>query len=362
MSEKLNPTFRKMENLDNRQRAIIWYLWKKGKKAAEIARELSEVFEDYALSYVTVTRWVNRFREGDESLKDQPRSGRPSTSTTETNLARVRTLVNENRKMSVRQIANELDLSYGTVREILYNGLGIRKICARWVPRALEPEQKAERVRQCQVLKILYDDYGQSFFSRIATQDETWIPYYNPETKLQSKEWVYKGEPAPKKPKILPKTDKVMLTVFWDCDGIILKDFLPKGRRIDAEYYCSLLQHDLHRALLEKRPGKLHKRILLQHDNARPHIAKQTQGVIRAKNWEVLPHPPYSPDLAPSDFYLFGPMKDFMRGKNYGSLNEIKADLNEWQKCLPENWFSRGIRKLPERWDRCIESAGEYFD
>ena len=81
--------------------------------------------------------------------------------------------------------------------------------------------------------------------------------YYNPEPKLQSKEWVYQGKPPPKKPKIMVKSDKVMLTVFWDCDGIILKNFLPKDRKIDADYYCNLLQNDLHRALLEKRPGKL---------------------------------------------------------------------------------------------------------
>ncbi len=107
-----------------------------------------------------------------------------------------------------------------------------------------------------------------------------------------------------------------MITVFWDCEGVILISYLPKGETINADYYIAQLDL-LHVALKKKRPGKVHKRILLQHDNARLHTAQCTLAHIREKKWELLPHPPYSPDLAPSDFFLFGPVKDALRGVKF---------------------------------------------
>ncbi|MCP3666191.1 MAG: hypothetical protein GY696_27440, partial [Gammaproteobacteria bacterium] len=71
---------------------------------------------------------------------------------------------------------------------------------------------------------------------------------------------------------------------------------------MNTDYYIAQLDH-LHAALKKKRPGKDHKRIWLQHDSARPHTAHRTLAHIREKKWELLPHPPYSPDLAPSDFF-----------------------------------------------------------
>ncbi|KAG5326433.1 MOS1T transposase, partial [Pseudoatta argentina] len=63
----------------------------------------------------------------------------------------------------------------------------------------------------------------------------------------------------------------------------------------------------LGRALKEKRPlsAQRHDKVILLHDNARPHVAKPEKTYLETLKWEVLPHPPYSPDIAPSDFHLF---------------------------------------------------------
>ena len=90
-----------------------------------------------------------------------------------------------------------------------------------------------------------------------------------------------------------------MMTVFWDHRGVIFTDFLPKGETINLYKYCDTLIK-LARAICVKRPSM--RKVILHHDNARPHTAHATAAAIAAKGWTVLPHPAYSPDLAPSDF------------------------------------------------------------
>ena len=102
------------------------------------------------------------------------------------------------------------------------------------------------------------------------TVDETWVHYYEPESKAQGRQWVGPGTSRPKKFKTQPSAGTVMATVFWDSKGFILLDFLPKRSTITGVHYANLLDK-LRTAIHEKRRGK---GVLLQQDNARVHIAK----------------------------------------------------------------------------------------
>ena len=92
------------------------------------------------------------------------------------------------------------------------------------------------------------------------TVDETWIHYYTPETKNQSKVWTRSGESAPKKAKTVPSAGKVMATIFWDSHGIILIDYLQKEKTVTGEYYASLLDR-FDAILKEKRPHLVKKSV-----------------------------------------------------------------------------------------------------
>ena len=105
-----------------------------------------------------------------------------------------------------------------------------------------------------------------------------------------------------------------MCTVFWGRQGVLLVEFLPQGTTINSVVYCETLKK-LRCAIQNKRRGMLSATILLLHDNARPHSAAQTQDLITSFRWERMDHPPYSPDLAPSDFHLFLHLKKFLGGK-----------------------------------------------
>ncbi len=95
--------------------------------------------------------------------------------------------------------------------------------------------------------------------------------------------------------------------------GVIYFEFLDVNQTITADVYSQQLQR-LHEVLLEKRPNLVNQKdVILLHDNATPHVAKMTQQTIKQFGWEVLAHPPWSPDLAPSDYHLFLSLRNYLR-------------------------------------------------
>jgi len=140
--------------------------------------------------------------------------------------------------------------------------------------------------------------------------DENLLYHYDPETKQQSMQWRHSGSPRPKPTKfrVQKSAGKVLAWIFWDQDGILLIDCLPKGQTINVECYSSLLVQ-LKDILKEKRRGKFTKGFLFLHNNAPAHLALATQKKLAYLGFQYLDHPPYSPDLAPSEYHLFPGLK-----------------------------------------------------
>lgn len=205
----------------------------------------------------------------------------------------------------------------------------MKKLSARWVPRLLTLDQK--RVRK-NISKALFDQFRNNkteFWRRLITVDETWIHHYTPETKNQSKQWTEKGEMAPKKAKTVLSVRKVMATVFWDCHGIILIDYLEKGRTITGTYYASLLDQ-LKEKIAEKWPHLQKKKVLFHQDNAPSHRSAIAMAKIYELGIELLDHPPYSPDLAPCDFFLYSKLKVALGRQKFLSNEEAINYVNEY--------------------------------
>jgi histone-lysine N-methyltransferase SETMAR len=145
--------------------------------------------------------------------------------------------------------------------------------------------------------------------NRIVIGDESWVHHYQPKSKRASMQWKLPNSPSTRKSKVTPSAGKVILTVFWDSQGVLLAHFQKRGENVNsASYeYCEVLLKLLD-AIRRKHPGQLARGVLLHHDSAWPHTARETQERIQELQWELLEHPPYSPDLATSDFLLFGPL------------------------------------------------------
>jgi transposase len=165
----------------------------------------------------------------------------------------------------------------------------------------------------------------------------------------------------PKKAKAFFSAGKIMTAVFWDSKGIIHLDFLTGQKTINAQYYSTLLNEKVKPAIRSKRRKRQDSVFFLQ-DNARPHIVALMMTTPLKLKWDVLPHPPYSPDLAPSDYHLFGPMKRFLGGKRFQNNDEVIAAVQSWIHKQPKTFFETGIKKLPERWHKCIAVNREYIE
>jgi len=165
-----------------------------------------------------------------------------------------------------------------------------------------------------------------------------------------------------KKFRTQPSAGKVMLTVFWDEQAVILEHYMPKGNTVTNATYADLLKNHLRPAIKPKRHGPLNTGVLLQHDNARPHTACSTVATIQNLSFGCLPHLPYLPDLAPSEFHIFGPLKEAMGGKSFRSDKEVQMAVHEWLHSQPKDFFSRGIHALLKCWNTCMECNGEYIE
>jgi histone-lysine N-methyltransferase SETMAR len=136
-----------------------------------------------------------------------------------------------------------------------------------------------------------------------------------------------------------------MATVFWERRGVLLVDFMERGTTINAERYCETLTK-LRRAIQNRRCGMLSAGVVFLHDNARPHTARRTLTELQKFNWQVLDHPPYSPDLAPSDYHLFMNMKKPLGSQRFDDDEELQSSVVEWLQSQAVEFYDCGIQKL----------------
>ena len=135
--------------------------------------------------------------------------------------------------------------------------------------------------------------------------------------------------------------------------------FQEKGQTVTSAWYSVMLVNELKPTIWLKCRGLLSERVLLLHDNASPHTAVHTVDTLRSLIFEVLKHPPYSPDLVPSDFHLFGPVKEHLWGQKFADYNEVMETVQSWLKAIPKSFFLEGIHKLVDRWTKCVAKQGD---
>ena len=123
--------------------------------------------------------------------------------------------------------------------------------------------------------------------------DETWVHHFDPETKEQSKQWKHPGSPPPLKCRKIASAGKVMASVFWDCQGVVLIVYMERGRTITGQHYAQQLER-LKDALKKKRKGKLSAGVLLLPDNAPAHTSAIAVTMATQCGFALLPYPPYS--------------------------------------------------------------------
>jgi transposase len=200
------------------------------------------------------------------------------------------------------------------------------------------------------------------FLKTVITGDETWVYRYEPETKVQSSQWKHSSYPRPKKTQRVQSKVKVLLTVFFDYHGIVHHSYAPAGQIINKEYYLEVIRH-LRDAVQRKRLDLWASRNWqLHHDNAPAHSSQLIQSFLAKPNISVVRQAPYSPDMAPCDFWLFPRLKTPLKDSCLDSREDIMRNVTKELRSLPEEAFQKCFQQWKERWAKCVESQGAYFE
>ena len=195
------------------QRMNILFCFKLGKSAKETHEMLITVYEESAVTLKCVHVWFKRFREGRDTVEDAPRSGRPTTALTPEKVQKVNKILSQDRRVTVRMIADEVGIDREIAHLIVTQDLGKHKLCSRLVPHSLTPEQMQLRLDACADL-IAMAERDPNFLKTIVTGDESWCLKYDPEGKRQSMEWWGVGSPKRKKVRSEKSCIKTMRKIF----------------------------------------------------------------------------------------------------------------------------------------------------
>lgn len=265
-------------------------------------------------------------------------------------------LLNEDDAQTQEQLARALTVTQQAVSVRLQKMGKIQKE-GKWVPYELTERQQENRRTLCELL--LESHRNKSFLHRIITGDEKWIYFDNPKRK---RSWTDPGKPAKPTPKANIHGKKVLLCIWWDQKGVLYYELLKRGETVNGDRYKKQLTK-LNQEVATKRPEwiKRHDRPIMLHDNARPHVGKQVKQVLEEMKWKVLPHPPYSPDIAPSDYHLFRSMAHGLAEQRFTNYEEVEKWLDTWINTKQKDFFSSGIRKLPKLWENVVINCGNYF-
>ena len=153
-----------------------------------------------------------------------------------------------------------------------------------------------------------------------------------------------------------------MFICFFDQNGIVHKEFVPPDQTDNAAFYVEVLKR-LRENGRRRRPNQWRNNTwLLHHDNAPAHAALLTRRFLTDNNMTVTPHPPYSHDLAPSDFFILPKLKIKLKRRRFQTLEEIQGESQAVLNTLRENNFQECFKNWQRRWDRCQASEGDYFE
>uniref|UniRef100_A0A915DPD1 Mos1 transposase HTH domain-containing protein n=1 Tax=Ditylenchus dipsaci TaxID=166011 RepID=A0A915DPD1_9BILA len=249
----------KEKNISEHLRHSLLFLFVSGKNQNQALAAIREAYGNKAISERSLYRWYERFSNGDNSLNDEDRSGRPISFNDE----QLRELVEENHRLTTRELAEQMNVASNKTIANHLHLLGFKSKFGVWVPHKLTKKNIKKRLKICDELLKKHKDGV--FLDSIVTDDEKWILYSNVKRK---KQWVKSRSKAKSTAKAGLHPKKVLISVFWDSEGIVYYEFLLPNQTINAVYYDEQLDR-LKKGLDEKRPHKTSINFL--HDNARPH-------------------------------------------------------------------------------------------
>ncbi len=318
---------------------------------------LQHVFRAQCLHRKTVKFWYDSFVNGRTRLVDQYRAAKRRTGRSQANIQAVRTAIEGDRSLTLAALHWQTNIPVHTIQRILTKDLKLRRRSAKLVPANLTANHLRQRL-ECSQLMLRAIRRNPGIMKKIMTTDKTWVYMYDPLSKMQTSQWLERGQVRPTHPRRGMAVGKCMLITFCDWRGMIHHEFV-RGHTINAAAFIQILGR-LHAALRRKRPRR---RYYLHMDNASPHTAHDTRLHLLFTGTCCLEHPLYSLDLAPSDFWLFPRIKHGLKGWRFQSLDALEAAVDHEISLIPsEEYRDCFTHRWPMRWARCVFKDGDYFE
>ncbi|KFD60091.1 hypothetical protein M514_05576 [Trichuris suis] len=213
-------------------RHVLFFLFKRGKTAAEAKKILCDTYGDGIVSIATCRRWHRRFQSGNFDVSDRHRPGRPSR----VEHGDLRAPLDDNSAVTTQELAEAPDVHRTTVCLHLH-GMGKIQKYGKWVPHSLSESAKTDRLNTCK--ELLKNHRKKSFLWQIVMGDEKWVLYDNPKRK---KHWMGPGQATTSTPNANIHGKKVLLCVWWDHHGVLYHELLKPCQTVTADVYCSQLR------------------------------------------------------------------------------------------------------------------------
>jgi histone-lysine N-methyltransferase SETMAR len=336
-----------------KQRAVIEFLRFEGETGDKIHQRLIGVYGHTAYSRATVYRWVAEVDRGRSELKDLQRSGRPPIVGLSEKLE---VLLLDYPFHTLRTLAEETGVAHSTVALYLQE-MGLKHYMLRWIPYRLTEQQKKNRYDICGQLLSLLRKHQTMKWRHLVTGDESWffLEYMPNGMWASSPSSVEVSE----KPSIITK--KFMITIFWNPHGFHVVEALKEGESFNDKYMVNVILPQLVAIYFDGEREAGQKRLCVHMDNARPHSSKLTNCFIEENGLKRIPHPPYSPDIAPTDFYLFGYVKEKLAGMIACSIEELIENILDILSNISKDELNRVFDTWIKRVEAVIDVNGDYL-
>lgn len=329
--------------------------------AKEVFNELQVVWGDQAPSYAVIRKWKVEFKtEARSSFEDTPRSGRPKSTRTDAMIQAVKEAIEDDPKLSTRDIAMLLQVDHMTVHRILDEDLLLRNVCSVWVPHCLTATQAQLRVTCAKQLRRILHSLESSRYDAYAVADETWIHFDPQHTKADDRVWIKVTDPRPQVVRPSLTLRKTMLLVAFTPTGRFSVCATEPNETVDSDKFIEFVRHtgDKWRNL-RCNPIYLSE-IQWQMDNARPHKSGVTQQFLENRGVTLVWQSPYSPDMNLCDRFLLKLLKAALREKTFQSHSEVEKDALHFLRSLPEELLQNEVECLYDHCQAIINVGGAY--
>lgn len=332
------------------QKSIVSYLSLKGMTAVQIHADLVATLKGEAVSYGSVTRYLRSKSFID--VKNLMQNGPPDQGLSEIDEA-ILAALEEQPFASVRQLSRATHLASSTVYSHLTQKLGYTVRHLRWVPHILSEADKIVRAQlSCQLMELLEAQRRRSWHD-IVTLDESWFYFTTDYERI----WLPQDTSPPERERLTIQSKKMMVTIVWNPAGFCRIAALPKGSKFNTDYYISEILTPL-AAWRAGQVGATDRKLIVHSDNARPHMAKKVNEFFANNGMTRAPHPPYSPDLAPCDFFLFGYIKERLKGRSFNDADQLLMAINGVCESIEKATLEKVFYEWRERLAKCLVACG----